>query len=92
LKIEKHQRARKDLGLKRDFLDLTELIRSIQRREGNLDCFGRGQAHCEEPECSWRLYCLEQPQHMFIKESRPCKDDKGCGTATNLGFHTANPK
>jgi len=48
--------------MKNDFFDLTNLIRSIQRAEGNPDCFGRAQGHCDHPDCAWRQYCLEKPQ------------------------------
>ena len=52
----------KKLGLKKNFLDVTELIRSIQRGEGNTDCFRRAQGYCDQLGCAWRLYCLEKPQ------------------------------
>jgi hypothetical protein len=40
-------------------VDMMALIRSIQRVEGNSDCFRRGLRECPEMECSWRPYCLE---------------------------------
>ena len=52
----------KELGLKKNFLDVTELIRSIQRAEGNPDCFRRAKGYCDQLGCAWRLYCLEKPQ------------------------------
>lgn len=45
-------------------VDITVLIRSIQRVEGNIDCFRRGQEGCSEMECCWRPYCQEdKPAH-----------------------------
>jgi hypothetical protein len=44
---------------KSGFVDITELIRSIQRVEGNPDCFRKGKDNCDEVECAWRQYCLE---------------------------------
>jgi hypothetical protein len=41
------------------FCDLARLIRSLQRLEGNPECFGTGQASCESICCAWREYCLE---------------------------------
>jgi hypothetical protein len=41
-----------------NFCDLTRLIRSIQRLEGNPDCFGTMQDLCERTGCAWREYCL----------------------------------
>lgn len=48
--------------MKNDFFDLTNLIRSVQRAEGNPDCFGGGQGHCDRLDCAWRRYCLEKPR------------------------------
>jgi hypothetical protein len=47
------------LVVKKDFLDLVTLIRSIQRAEGNPDCFRKAQGDCDRQDCSWRRYCLE---------------------------------
>jgi hypothetical protein len=33
------------------------LIRSIQRLEGNPDCFGTVDNSCERTGCAWREYC-----------------------------------
>jgi hypothetical protein len=54
--------TREKLDMKRDFLDLTMLIRSIQRDEGNPDCFRRARGYCKRLDCAWRRYCLEKPQ------------------------------
>ena len=36
-----------------------ELIRSIQRREGNFDCFASATAgECDQTTCLWRKDCL----------------------------------
>lgn len=43
----------KGFGMKRD-----ELIRSIQRAEGNFDCFGSATSYCDQHDCSWRALCL----------------------------------
>ncbi len=45
---------------KKSFLDITTLIRSIQRAEGNADCFQRGIIDCEQLDCKWRSFCLEE--------------------------------
>jgi len=42
-----------------DFCDLARLIRSIQRLEGNPDCFGTAGDSCEQTVCAWREYCLK---------------------------------
>jgi hypothetical protein len=48
--------------MRNDLFDLTNLIRSIQRAEGNPDCFSRAQGYCDRLDCAWREYCLEKPQ------------------------------
>jgi hypothetical protein len=53
---------------KQNFLDTTVLIRSIQRSEGNLDCFLTGKEDCEEVDCAWRPYCLKEETSLQRKE------------------------
>lgn len=37
----------------------TSLIRDIQRREGNFDCFATAyDGQCDQVSCSWRTDCL----------------------------------
>jgi hypothetical protein len=60
--MAKDELTEKQLNVKKEFLDVTELIRSTQRAEGNIDCFRRGQDYCDEPDCAWRSYCLESRQ------------------------------
>jgi hypothetical protein len=45
----------------KSFLDIPRLIRSIQRAEGGIDCFGRKDA-CDMLDCVWRTYCLGSPR------------------------------
>jgi hypothetical protein len=61
-RIPHHRPGREALVVKKDFFDLTKLIRSIQRAEGNPDCFGRAQGYCDRLDCAWRQYCLDKPQ------------------------------
>ena len=46
------------LNSKLDYVDLVNLIRSIQRAEGNLDCYRTGRQQCERMNCVWRDHCL----------------------------------
>jgi hypothetical protein len=39
-------------------LDTTAMIRSLQRSEGEEDCYRRGHDICDRTECPWRRYCL----------------------------------
>lgn len=44
----------------KNYLDIITLIRSIQRAEGNPDCFLKGNSECDQLNCAWRAYCLEK--------------------------------
>lgn len=38
----------------------TEMIKSIQRGEGNFDCFGTTiDGYCDQHSCLWRADCLK---------------------------------
>jgi hypothetical protein len=56
---------------KKDFSDLTALIRSIQRAEGNPDCFRRSPGYCDQLDCVWRKYCLEEFKKHLHDELEP---------------------
>jgi hypothetical protein len=45
--------------IENDAIDITALIRSIQRVEGNFDCFRKATGYCDQSDCCWRSYCLE---------------------------------
>ena len=54
---EAQGRARK-IGINPIGKSRTDLIRSIQKAEGNRDCFNRGQsAACGQERCPWRADC-----------------------------------
>lgn len=46
-------------SVRKSYLDIPALIRSIQRSEGNLDCFQMGMIDCDQVDCKWRAFCLE---------------------------------
>ena len=45
-----------------NYVDLVNLIRSIQRAEGNIDCYRRGLEFCKRMDCVWRDHCLKKPK------------------------------
>ena len=53
---------RADTGSRDNLPDITCLIRSVQRIEGNPDCFGKADGKCDRLDCSWREYCLKEAQ------------------------------
>ena len=52
---------------KKNFLDITALIRSIQRAEGHTDCFRKGIIDCDQFICKWRYICVEG-KHVLNEE------------------------
>ena len=36
-----------------------DLIKQIQRAEGNFDCFGTAKGYCDQINCAWRSDCLK---------------------------------
>jgi len=36
-----------------------DLIKTIQRSEGNFDCFGSGRGGCDQMACYWRPDCVK---------------------------------
>lgn len=49
----------KQHGVKTSRLSKADIIRSIQRTEGNFDCFGSAfNGECDQFGCSWRDDCL----------------------------------
>ncbi len=44
--------------------DLIHLIHSVQRIEGNPDCFGTANGYCDQKNCIWRDYCLKKPERQ----------------------------
>ena len=48
-----------------DYVDLVNLIRSIQRAEGNIDCYRSGWQQCDRMNCVWRDHCLKAPAADF---------------------------
>ena len=46
---------------KLDYVDIVNLVRSIQRAEGKLDCYRTGRQQCDQMNCDWRDHCLKKP-------------------------------
>jgi hypothetical protein len=44
------------------YVDITAMIRSLQRTEGLTDCFRRGLSDCDQLDCAWRQYCLTKAE------------------------------
>ncbi len=49
----------KSRGIAPRKLNKIELVRTLQREEGNFDCFATSYAgYCDQAECLWRDDCL----------------------------------
>jgi hypothetical protein len=48
----------KGLGIKAKAVKKADLIRQIQKAEGNFDCFGRAVDYCDQWQCCFREDCL----------------------------------
>lgn len=46
-------------------VDITAMIRSLQRTEGLTDCFRSGVGDCDQLECAWRQYCLRNGEGVW---------------------------
>lgn len=61
----------RQLDLKPGRSTKADLVRRIQRREGNFDCFGSaGLGICDQPHCLWRSDCFKQAARARGLDSR----------------------
>ena len=59
MKFQEVKNNAKKMGIKAGSMKKSELIRAIQRAEGNVECFGIGMAEeCRQMNCLWREDCL----------------------------------
>jgi len=54
----------------KSLVDMVHLVRSIQRAEGNPDCYGKARGYCDRTDCAWREYCLAQSQDLDSRQER----------------------
>jgi hypothetical protein len=58
MKMQKIKERAKETGIKVGKMSKTELIRAIQRAEGNNDCFAaKDVSSCVQLNCLWREDC-----------------------------------
>ena len=59
MKLSDIEKKARNLGIKNVWsFSKTDLIRSIQKKEGNFDCFSTAANYCDQSNCSWRDDCL----------------------------------
>ncbi len=59
MKMREVMKMAKPLGIKSFGKKKIDLIHEIQRKEGNLDCYGRSNGDCDQLLCCFRDSCLE---------------------------------
>jgi hypothetical protein len=58
MKMQEIRKMAKAHGIKCFGKTKADLIREIQRAEGNFDCFGTAQDYCDQWECCFRSLCV----------------------------------
>jgi len=60
MKLSEIQKKARELGIKNvNKSSKSDLIKAIQKKEGNFDCFGTAVDYCDRVECCWRSDCLK---------------------------------
>jgi hypothetical protein len=60
MKIQKVREIAKKKGVAAEKMNQTDLIRAIQKAEGNNDCFATTQVReCNQMNCLWREDCMK---------------------------------
>ncbi|RJP28746.1 MAG: SAP domain-containing protein [Candidatus Omnitrophota bacterium] len=61
MRLSEIEKKARDLGMKETWrFSKKELIKNIQKREGNFDCFGTAKGFCDQLGCVWRSDCVKQ--------------------------------
>ncbi len=59
MRISEIEKKAKSLGIKDTWkCSKKDLVRTIQRTEGNFDCFARAKNYCDQMSCCWRSDCV----------------------------------
>jgi len=66
---EIHIKARQ-LGINSFGKSKTDLIREIQLKEGNFDCYGSAQDYCDQEDCAFRASCLDKKKPTTRKSKK----------------------
>ncbi|HEX9626724.1 MAG TPA: hypothetical protein VGA00_07290 [Acidiferrobacterales bacterium] len=67
MKLQKLRAIAQERGVAPGKHDKIELIRMIQRTEGNFDCFATARdGVCDQTGCLWREDCFEQARKQAV--------------------------
>ena len=68
MRFQDIQKMAKGMGINTFRMKKTNIIRAIQGKENNIECYGTERAnHCEEEACLWRSDCLSLMQGAKMK-------------------------
>ncbi|HEY0721839.1 MAG TPA: SAP domain-containing protein [Gammaproteobacteria bacterium] len=74
MQIQAIRTIAKAQGITPHKMDKHTLIRTIQRQEGNFDCFGSAnEGFCDQGGCLWRHDCLPVPAPTKRPRNPPAK-------------------
>lgn len=60
MKMQEIRAMAKALGVSSFGKSKIDLIREIQRKEGNFDCYGTANGFCDQMECLFRPSCVSE--------------------------------
>lgn len=82
MKMEQIRARARNMGVKPGKLNKTALVRAIQHREGNFDCFARAaNGVCDQDACLWRTSCFvtaaktSMPQKPSTAKHKPATQE-----------------
>lgn len=89
MQIQAIRSIAKERGISAGKLGKADLIRTIQRAEGNFDCFGSAiDGQCDQMFCRWREDCLPAPA-ATVKKAASKSSTKT--TAAKASIKPASP-
>jgi len=60
MRISEIEKKARTVGIKDTWkYSKKDLIKTIQRKEGNYDCFGTAKNSCDQQACCWKDDCLK---------------------------------
>ena len=62
MKMSEVRTLAKSLGINTFGKSKVDLIKEIQRKQGNFDCFASASDYCDQLECLFRTMCLSEKQ------------------------------
>lgn len=60
MKMQELRAIAKGLGINSFGKSKADLIREVQRAEGNFDCYGSARDFCDQGDCAFRESCLHE--------------------------------